>query len=104
MELQDRLLQQLYVQVENDDDVWEYINTDVLGKDERELAQTLVNYTSSYEKVCKKYHVENKEIYNLDTIELYPYIKVHTLATLRRQGFRALLSIKDVYETSSWNV
>ena len=96
LELQDRLLQQLYVQVENDDDVWEYINTDVLGKDERELAQTLVNYTSSYEKVCKKYHVENKEIYNLDTIELYPYIKVHTLATLRRQGFRALLSIKDV--------
>lgn len=37
-----------------------------------------------------------KEIYNLDTIELYPYIKVRTLATLRRQGFRALLSIKDV--------
>ena len=96
LELQDRLLQQLYVQVENDDDVWEYVNTDALGKDERELAQTLVNYTSSYEKVCKTYHVDNKEIYNLDTIELYPYIKVHTLATLRRQGFRALLSIKDV--------
>lgn len=96
LELQDRLLQQLYVQVENDDDVWEYINTDVLGKDEKELAQTLVNFTSSYDKVCKTYHVDKKEIYNLDTIELYPYIKVQTLATLRRQGFRALLSIKDV--------
>ena len=96
LELQDRLLQQLYVQVENDDDIWEYINTDTLGKDERELAQALVNYTSSYDKVCKTYHVENKEINNLDTIELYPYIKVHTLAKLRQQGFRCLLSIKDI--------
>lgn len=99
LDLQDRLLQQLYGQVDIDDKVWKRTKTDALSKDERELAQTLVNFTSSYGKVCKKYHVENKEIYNLDTIGFYPYIKVHTLATLRRQGFRCLLSIKDVEPT-----
>lgn len=99
LDLQERLLQQLYGQVDIDDKVWKRIKTDALSKDERELAQTLVNFTSSYNKVCKKYHVENKEIYNLDTIGFYPYIKVHTLATLRRQGFRCLLSIKDVDPT-----
>ena len=99
MELQDRLLQQLYTQVDIDDKVWKRIKTDALSKDERELAQTLVNFTSSYDKVCKKYHVKKKEIYNLNTIGFYPYIKVHTLATLRRQGFRCLLSVKDVDPT-----
>jgi len=99
LELQDRLLQQLYAQVDIDDNVWKRIKTDALGKDERELAQTLVNYISSYDKVCKKYYVKKKEIYNLNTIGFYPYIKVHTLATLRRQGFRCLLSIKDIEPT-----
>ena len=99
LELQDRLLQQLYGQVDIDDDVWKRIKTDTLCKDERELAQTLVNYTSSYDKVCKKYHIEKKKTYNLDTIGFYPYIKVHTLAKLRQQGFRCLLSVKDVDPT-----
>lgn len=96
IEQQDRLLHQLYVQVESDDDMWEYINTDALGKDESELAQCLVNLTSSYEKICKKYNIIGKDIYNLDSLGLYPYIKVQTMATLRQQGFRCLLSIKDI--------
>ena len=96
IELQDRLLYQLYAQVNSDDDVWEQINTDVLDKDESELAQCIVNLTSSYNTICKKYNVEAKYIYDLDTLGLYPYIKVSDLALLRRQGFRALLSIKDV--------
>ena len=33
IEQQDHLLRQLYIQVENDDDIWEYINTDVLSRD-----------------------------------------------------------------------
>lgn len=93
---QDRLLHQLYAQVESDDDMWEYINTDALGNDERELAQCIVNLTSSYEKTCKKYKIEQKELYTLDSMELYPYIKVQTLSTLRRQGFRCILSVKDI--------
>lgn len=96
IEQQDRLLHQLYVQVESDDDMWEYINTDALGKDESELAQCLVNLTSSYEKICQRHNIIGKDIYNLDSLGLYPYIKVQTMATLRQQGFRCLLSIKDI--------
>lgn len=96
IEQQDHLLRQLYIQVENDDDIWEYINTDVLSKDESELAQCIVNLTASYEKICQKYGIEEKEIYTLDSMSLYPYIKVSDLVLLRKQGFRALLSIRDI--------
>ena len=96
LELQERLLSQLYVQVESDDDMWEYINTDALGKDESELAQCVVNLTSSYDNICKKYNVERKVIYDLESLGLYPYIKIKAMVTLRQQGFRCLLSIKDI--------
>lgn len=96
IEQQDRLLHQLYAQVEQDEDMWKYINTNALSKDESELAQCLVNLTSSYENICRKYNIEGKDIYTLDSMELYPYIKVQTMATLRQQGFRCLLSIKDI--------
>ena len=96
LELQERLLSQLYAHVESDDDMWEYIDTDALGKDESELAQCVVNLTSSYDNICKKYNVERKEIYDLESLGLYPYIKIKTMVTLRQQGFRCLLSIKDI--------
>ncbi len=96
IEQQDRLLHQLYIQAESDDSMWEYINTNALGKDESELAQCLENLTSSYKSVCQKYNIKPQEIHSPGTLDLYPYIKVQTMATLRRQGFRCLLSIKDV--------
>lgn len=96
LELQERLLSQLYAHVESDDDMWEYIDTDALGKDESELAQCVVNLTSSYDNICKKYNVERKEIYDLESLGLYPYIKIKAMVTLRQQGFRCLLSIKDI--------
>lgn len=96
IEQQDRLLHQLYIQAESDDSMWEYINTNALGKDESELAQCLENLTSSYKSVCQKYNIKPQEIHSPGTLDLYPYIKVQTMVTLRRQGFRCLLSIKDV--------
>ena len=96
IEQQDRLLHQLYIQAESDDSMWEYINTNALGKDESELAQCLENLTSSYKSVCQKYNIKPQEIHSPGTLDLYPYIKVQTMATLRRQGFRCLLSIKDI--------
>lgn len=96
LELQERLLSQLYAHVESDDDMWEHIDTDALGKDESELAQCIVNLTFSYDNICKKYNVERKDIYDLESLGLYPYIKIQTMVTLRQQGFRCLLSIKDI--------
>ena len=55
-----------------------------------------MNLTSSYEIICEEFGIHPQEIYTLDTIRLYAYIKIADLALLRQQGFRALLSIKDV--------
>ncbi len=100
IESQDRLLQQLYAPITSDTQLYDTIieanNTDLLGKDENELLQCIVNLTSSYAAICKKYGITPYEIYTLKTLCLYPYIKISDLALLRRQGFRALLSIKDV--------
>lgn len=97
---QDRLLQQLYAPVTSDKQlhyaIIEADDTDLLGKDESELAQCIVNLTSSYDTICKKNKIKTQEIFTLDSLELYPYIKVSDLALLRQQGFRALLSIRDV--------
>ena len=97
---QDRLLQQLYAPVTSDKQlhyaIIETDDTDLLGKDESELAQCIVNLTSSYDTICKKNKIKTQEIFTLDSLELYPYIKVSDLALLRQQGFRALLSIRDV--------
>lgn len=97
---QDRLLQQLYAPITSNTKLYDAIieadDTDLLGKDESELAQCIVNLTSSYNIICKRYRVKPQEIFSLHSLGLYPYIKVSHLALLRRQGLRALLSIRDV--------
>jgi len=93
---QDMLLQQLYAPFQKYDVTNEEIDAEMLGKDESELAQCLVNLTESYDTICQLYHVTKKEIFTLQTLKLFPYIKVKDLALLRQQGFRCLLSVKDI--------
>lgn len=93
---QERLLEQLFAPISNEDGLWEYIDTNMLSKSESELAQCLVNLTYSYDKICHKYDVERKDIYTLESLDLYPYIKIPSLVELRKQAFRCVLSIKDV--------
>ena len=100
IESQDRLLQQLYAPVTDNKQLYEAIigadDIDLLGKDESELAQCIDNLTSSYDTICKKYGIMPQKIFSLQSLNLYPYIKVSDLTLLRKQGFRALLSIRDV--------
>ncbi len=100
LESQDRLLQQLYAPITTDSWLYDTItkldDIDLLGKDESELAQCIVNLTSSYKTICKKNAIEPKEIYSLDSLRLYPYIRISNLVLLRWQGLKGLLSIKDV--------
>ena len=93
---QDMLFQQLYAPFEKYDVANEDIEAEWLGKDESELAQCLVNLTESYDSICQRYHVGKKEIFTLHTLKLFPDIKVNDLALLRQQGFRCLLSVKDI--------
>ena len=100
---QDMLLQQLYAPFEEIDMVNEDVDTELLGKDESELAQCLVNLTESYDIICQRYHIGKKDIFTLETLKLFPYVKVNDLALLRQQGFRCLLSIKDITPAISDN-
>lgn len=100
---QDMLLQQLYAPFEEIDMVNEDVDTELLGKDESELAQCLVNLTESYDIICHRYHISKKDIFTLETLRLFPYVKVKDLALLRQQGFRCLLSIKDITPAISDN-
>ena len=97
---QDRLLEQLYAPVTTDDQLYNAIidldAVDLMSKDESELAQCIVNLTASYRKICRKHKIFPHKISSLDSLGLYPYIKISDLALLRRQGFRALLSVSDV--------
>ncbi|MBR0180171.1 MAG: SEL1-like repeat protein [Prevotella sp.] len=93
---QESLLAQLFAPISNEDSLWEYIDTNMLSKDESDLAQCLVNLTYSYDKICRKYNVERKYIYTLESLDLYPYIKIPSLVELRKQAFRCVLSIKDI--------
>jgi len=100
LESQDRLLQQLYAPITTDSWLYNTItklnDIDLLGKDESELVQCIVNLTSSYKTICKKNDIDPKEIYSLDSLTLYPYMRISDLIQLRWQGLRGLLSIKDV--------
>jgi len=93
---QDMLLQQIYAPFEEYDMANEDVDTELLGKDESELAQCLVNLTESYDIICQRYHISKKDIFTLETLRLFPYVKVKDLALLRQQGFRCLLSVKDI--------
>ena len=96
IEAQESLLSQLFAPVSMDDDHWEQINTEVLGHDEKELAQALINLTSSYDKICQQYDVEKKEICSLESLGLFPYIQISSLVQLRKQVFRSLLTIRNL--------
>ena len=100
---QDILLQQLCAPLEKFNLVNEDVDTELLGKDESELAQCLVNLTESYDIICQRYHIGKKDIFTLETLRLFPYVKVKDLALLRQQGFRCLLSIKDITPAISDN-
>ena len=93
---QESLLEQLFAPVMEEDSIWEYINTDMLSKEESELAQCIVNLTSSYDTICQDYDIDRKELYTLESLDLYPYIKIPSLVELRKQAFRCLLSIMDI--------
>lgn len=97
---QDRLLQQLYSPITSDSQLYSAIIEakceGILGNDEKELAQCIDNITLSYKIICKKFGIKPQKIFTIDSSALYPYIKVSDLVLLRQQGFRALLSVRDI--------
>lgn len=98
-DLQESILCQLYAPITQDENLYQRIknHNDIMsGKDENEIPRCVDNLASSYDAICSRYGIEKKEIASLDSIGIFPYIKVSLLTLLRRQAVRCLLSIKDV--------
>ena len=100
LDVADRFLTQLFAPVTEDQELLQQLieedNLNILSEDENELMMGFNNFTNTYEKICSQYDVDQKELLSVDDIELHPYIKISTLALLRRQIFRCLLSVKDL--------
>ena len=94
------LLAQLYVPITQDTVLFQRIvdsgNLDLLDSNVREIIQCLVNFTHSYDMICKKYEVEKKNINSITATDMFPYLNVPLMSLLRRQAFRCILSIKDI--------
>jgi len=94
------LLSQLYLPITQDTDLFQRIldseNGDLLDSNVVEILQCLVNFTHSYDMICKKYEVNKKEITPVSAHDMFPYFNVPLMSLLRRQAFRCILSIKDL--------
>ena len=99
-DLIESMLSQLYVPITQDTVLFQRIvdsgNLDLLDSNVREIIQCLVNFTHSYDMICKKYEVDKKEITPVSAHDLFPYFNVPLMSLLRRQAFRCILSIKDL--------
>lgn len=94
------LLQQLFAPVYQDKKLFRRIieskDVDLYEQDEIELIQCVVNLAATYDNICAKFGIVPQRLMTIDELMQSPYIKVSTLALLRQQAFRCLLSLKDI--------
>ena len=97
--LMDSMLQQLFAPVTQDSDLMKRIkesnDTSILHELEREVILCITNISTAYDEIAG----ENKITDDLlsGNIEVFPYITVATLASLRRQSLRRILLLKDKF-------
>lgn len=96
VEQQEKLLRQLYTPAKSIKIDERDIDSELLGHDESELAQCVVNLTESYRIICHRYYLDQEDIFTMETLRFFPYIKVTDLTLLRQQGLRCLLSVKNI--------
>lgn len=100
VDLLDSMLEQLFAPITQNQELYQAIiehgYADLVEGGDRDLLQCIVNLKSSYEIICERYDVEEKELAIMDPTNLLPYIKVGWMTLVRRQAFRCVLSIQDV--------
>lgn len=101
VDLMESLLEQLYAPMAQNRELIKQLykaDPDILPENTRELIQCIVNFNASYDKVCKRHKIKKKEMQSPDTLKIFPYIPISTLAQLRKDAFRSILSVKDIDE------
>lgn len=100
MEMQDHFLNQLYAPIIQNEPLVGRIkragNIQVLGSIERELYECIYHLISKAVSLHQKYGFNNNFTIAINTFDFLPYIKPSFMSSLRKLGFRCLLSAKDI--------
>lgn len=99
IELQDKLMSQLYAPIIQDADLYRSIidaDHHHLEEDNGDIYNVVVNLYVHYSGLCIKRGLKEMGLTLLDSRTLLPYLKMSTLAKIRKQAFRGLLSVKDL--------
>ena len=99
LELIENMQQQLFAPIIHDKDLYQTIMKHgevLLGSDEHDLMQCLVNLNYSYERFCKHNDLEHQGMAEVSLKDMVPYVNAPLMPSLKRQAFRCLLSIRDV--------
>ena len=100
LDVQESMLRQLFAPVTQDEDLLRRIqdshDTHLLTSDEQELVTCLGNFTTSYNKICNTNGLWAGNLITPDTLHLFPYINIPSLALLRRQALSCLLSLRSI--------
>lgn len=101
LELIDRLLQQLYAPItQNEELINKLIHLEEpylsLHIYEKEFLQSNYNLIYAYKKLTKRYQIKNIALTEATVPYVVPYVKMSTITLFRKQAFRCLLAIKNL--------
>lgn len=101
LELIDRLLQQLYAPItQNEELINKLIHLEEpylsLHIYEKEFLQSNFDLIYAFKKICQRYPANKIAIIETDISNIIPYVKMSTITLFRKQAFRCLLAIKDL--------
>lgn len=101
LDLIDRLLQQLYAPITQN----QQLISDLASMEDRYLAlhiyekeflQSNFDLIYAFKKICQRYPANKIAIIETDISDIIPYVKMSTITLFRKQAFRCLLAIKDL--------
>lgn len=102
VDLQDRLLSQLFAPVTQDTQLLQRIKDKkfepffVVGNHTNDIAQCFRNLSSNYKFYCHLNATEPVEMTPVEDLQTFPYIPASTITQMRRETLRALLSLQKV--------
>lgn len=100
IDLQDEVLRQLYAPISQNRALLKNINesrdVNLLGNEVGEILQCIANYTDAYYKISRKYKIKKQKLSNIESLELFPYLKASLLPKIRMEALRGLLSLREI--------
>ena len=101
LDILDHLLEQLYAPIISNKELHSTIvnakNDYLLGSNEKELLQCIVNLRHSFTGLLKTNAIKEIKMPHLSYANMLPYFKPFFLTVLRRWAFRCILALQDLF-------